>query len=151
MKRGRNKVLIGLLVVVVGIQFIPASVNKQPEVLETDIRNVYKVPTEVLSILQTSCFDCHSNNTNYPWYSKIQPIRLIMDNHVENGKNKLNFSQFGSYFDRRMKNKLKSIANQIKDDAMPLGSYTLIHRKAVLQKEQKKTLIDWINKNLNNE
>ena len=109
MKRGRNKVLIGLLVVVVGIQFIPASVNKQPEVLETDIRNVYKVPTEVLSILQTSCFDCHSNNTNYPWYSKIQPIRLIMDNHVENGKNELNFSQFGSYFDRRMKNKLKSL------------------------------------------
>ncbi|HCS19621.1 MAG TPA: hypothetical protein DIW47_03490 [Bacteroidetes bacterium] len=144
MQRLFKKTGIGLFAVAVGIQFIPADYNYQEEVLPTDITLVYDVPDTVLNILWTSCFDCHSNKTNYPWYSRIQPTRLLMDYHVKQGKADLNFSEFGSYSRRRQKNKLKSMVSQIKDNAMPLPSYTLTHRETTLTEGNKIILIEYL-------
>jgi hypothetical protein len=105
---------------------------------------VYNVPKNVEIILRTSCYDCHSNNTNYPWYSYIQPARFFMESHIKEGKENLNFNEWGNYSSRKQKNKLDRIAKQIKSNEMPLSSYTLIHKKAILTTSQKKEIINWI-------
>ena len=91
-----------------------------------------------------SCYNCHSNNTQYPWYNKIQPVAWFLEGHIKKAKEELNFSEFGDYSKRRQKNKLKSIINQIRDNEMPLSSYTLIHRDAILSESEKSELENWI-------
>lgn len=142
----KKKILLALLVVFIAIQFIQPAHNITVQVLPTDFAKVFVVPNHVQSVLQTACYDCHSNNTNYPWYSNIQPMAWMMARHINNGKSKLNFSDFGSYTSRRQISKLKDIANQIKDDEMPLSSYKIVHKNARLSKEQKSLIIDWMNK-----
>lgn len=137
-------ILMILLVVFVGIQFIPTKRNQSNEVLSTDFIKIFNAPQNVQNILKASCYDCHSNNTQYPWYSKIQPGGWFMERHIKDGKKELNFSEFGDYSDRRKKSKLKSMISQIKEDEMPLWSYTLIHREAKLSEEDKLTLTDWL-------
>lgn len=123
-------------VALVGIQFIPADVNQQDGIPETDIRYVYDMPENIIRTLESSCYDCHSNNTRYPWYSRLQPIRLMMDNHVDEGKGELNFNEFANYSDRRKKSKLSAITEQIKKQEMPLPSYLLLHPEAKITKQQ---------------
>ncbi len=133
--------LIGGLLII--IQFIQPVHNKSKHTLETDILKTYVVPDSVRNLLTTACYDCHSNNTRYPWYSYIQPIGWILSNHVQNGKKDLNFSGFGSYSIRRQQSKLKSIMSQINDGSMPLSSYALMHKNARLTKEVRKFINHW--------
>jgi len=107
---------------------------------------VYNVPKNVETILRTSCYDCHSNNTNYTRHSYIQPARMLMESHIKEGKEDLNFSEFGNYSKRKQGSKLEAVVKQIKSDEMPLSSYTLIHRNAILSTTQKEEVINWINK-----
>ncbi|MEO6539896.1 MAG: heme-binding domain-containing protein [Ferruginibacter sp.] len=141
-----KKILLALLISFIVIQFIQPVRNKGGQVLATDFTKLYVVPENVQVILQNACYDCHSNNTMYPWYSKIQPIAWVMAKHIRNGKETLNFSDFGSYSSRRQISKLKGIANQVKEDEMPISSYKLMHKKAKLSQEQKYLITNWINK-----
>lgn len=144
MKKHIKKVVVGLILIFIGMQFFPVTYNKDDAVLESDFIKTYKPPVQIQSILKTSCYDCHSNNTRYPWYSNIQPGGWFMEGHINDGKKELNFSTFGNYSKRRQKSKLKAIINQIKDGEMPLWSYTLIHRNATLSKDDKQILTDWL-------
>jgi len=139
--------LIGLtmLVVLVGIQLIPTRTNQNLEASSTNFLKTYKVPEDVGRTLHTSCYNCHSNNTDYPWYSKVQPVGWFLQNHINKGKAELNLSEFGSYSVRKQKSKLKSMANQIEKDEMPLSSYTFIHHEARLSVESKKAIVDYLN------
>jgi heme-binding protein len=105
----------------------------------------FDVPKNIEIQLKISCYDCHSNNTHYPWYNKIQPVAWFMEGHIEEGKEDLNFNEFGSYSKRRQKSKLKSIISQIKDDEMPLNSYTLIHSDAKLSLSERNEIMEWMN------
>ena len=107
---------------------------------------MYNVPKNVETILRTSCYDCHSNTTHYPMYSYIQPTRFFMESHIKEGKENLNFNEFGNYSSRKQNNKLDRIVKQIKSNDMPLSSYTLIHRDAILSNNQKQEVINWIQK-----
>ncbi len=140
------KIALAVGVVFIAIQFIQPAHNKSGQVLPTDFAKVYTVPPNVQSVLQNACYDCHSNNTVYPWYSNVQPMAWVMASHIKNGKNKLNFSDFGSYTSRRQISKLKGIANEVKDDEMPISSYKWMHKKANLTKEEKVLIMDWMNK-----
>ncbi len=133
------------LITLVGIQFIPADTNQQDGIPETDIRYVYDVPEKVMNMLETSCYDCHSNNTNYPWYSKVQPVRLLMDKHIREGKAELNFSEFGNYSDRMKRNKMQSIGSQVEDGEMPLPSYLMMHDEAKISNSDKEGLAVFLN------
>lgn len=133
-------------VALVGIQFIPADVNQQEGIPETDIRYVYDMPENVIRTLESSCYDCHSNNTRYPWYSRLQPIRLMMDKHVDEGKGELNFNEFANYSDRRKKSKLSAVSEQIKEQEMPLPSYLLLHPEAKITKQQADSIFYFIEK-----
>jgi heme-binding protein len=135
---------IFLIIVLVGIQFIPTARNQSDETLASDFIKTFDVPDNISSLLKTSCYDCHSNNTNYPWYNKVQPISWLLERHIEGAKKELNFSEFGTYSKRKQKSKLKSIISQIKDNEMPLPSYTLMHKDAKLSESKKLELENWL-------
>ena len=137
-------IAVVLLVAFVGIQFIPTNRNHSEAVPPSDFMLVKNVPTEVKSILMISCYDCHSNNTHYPWYQKVQPVSWYLEGHIEDGKEELNFSDFGNYSDRMQKAKMRSIISQVEDGKMPLPSYTLLHPEAELTAEEKQLLVKWI-------
>lgn len=135
-----------LLVVFVGIQFVPTKLNQSNIVPKTDFLLVSNSPQDISILLQESCYNCHSNNTKYPWYNKIQPAAWFLENHITEGKDELNFNEWDEYSNRRKNSKLKSIINQIKDDEMPIFSYTLIHRDAQLSKSNKTMVINYMKK-----
>ena len=124
----------------------PARNESYEQELTANFTKMYDVPKNVETILRTSCYDCHSNNTNYPLYSFIQPARFFMEEHIKDGKKDLNFNEFGKYSKRKQENKLEAIIKQIKSDEMPLASYTLLHKNAIVTPAQKEEVINWINK-----
>lgn len=138
-----------LMVVFAGIQLIPVTHNQSDEVSEHDLTKKLDVPEPIQTILKKSCYDCHSNNTNYPWYNKVQPISWILENHINEGKAVLNFNDFGTYSNRKQKNKLRAIRNQIEDDKMPLHSYRFIHGKAKLSETEKNEIFQWVDQTYN--
>ena len=140
----KKKILLALLIVFIAIQFIQPAHNTSGQVLPIDITKTVSVPDKVLDIFKNSCYDCHSNNTRYPWYVYIQPMGWMMARHIKNGKKNLNFSEFGSYSLRKQVNKLRAIETSIKEESMPLSSYTIIHTDAKLSEEDRKLITDWI-------
>ncbi len=145
MKRIFKKILIIGLVIFLLMQFYQPARNKDNgEMLPSHITKHYNVPDSVQVILAATCYDCHSNNTKYPWYSYIQPARFIMERHIRNGKKDLNFSEFGNYSKRRQESKFESIIKQVRSGEMPLASYTILHKNSKLNPKQKETIINWI-------
>ena len=140
----KRKIILGLFIGSVAIQFIQPARNVSNTTLPTDIEKIMAVPANVSGILKTSCYDCHSNNTHYPWYSFIQPGPWLMASDIKNGKVMLNFSRFGELSKRKQQSKLQGIMNQVKDGEMPISSYTLIHKNAILTPAQKVILINWV-------
>ncbi len=138
-----KKVFIGLIIVFVIIQFIHPAKNINTTVLAEDMNVIYPIPDSVHKILERACFDCHSNNTRYPWYSKIQPVDWWMNDHIEEGKKELNFSEFGKRPLPKQAKKLKKLAKEVDEAGMPLDSYTWIHKDANLTDAEKKIIIDW--------
>lgn len=137
-------IAIVLLVAFVGIQFMPTTRNQSDSVPSTDFMLVNNVPENIQKKLQVSCYDCHSNNTQYPWYNKIQPVAWFLEDHIKEGKAELNFNEWDSLSNRRKKSKLRSIIKQIESDEMPLYSYTLIHKDVSFSEAEKQELIRWI-------
>jgi len=138
--------LIGFIIFLLMQFYHPARNIGFGQGLTADFTRVYHVPKNVETILRTSCYDCHSNKTDYPWYSNIQPVGIFMENHIKEGKEDLNFNEFGYYSKRRQNSKLKAISKEITENEMPLASYTLIHKNAVLSTSQKELVINWIHK-----
>ena len=138
-----KKIIIFLIVVLVAIQFIKPKRNESAAIAATDISAVYNVPDDVSLILGKACYDCHSNNTIYPWYANVQPVAWWLNDHIQEGKGELNFSEFATYSPARQYHKLEEFKEQIDKGEMPLSSYTLIHTNAKLTDQEKQTLINW--------
>ncbi len=138
-----KKVLLATGIVFIAIQFIQPAKNINNQVLATDISKTIPVPDNIQAILKNACYDCHSNNTNYPWYAYIQPSGWLLSSHISEAKGKLNFNEFGNLSARRQISKLDGIANSIKDDIMPLTSYKMMHKNARLSTNEKELLIKW--------
>ena len=126
------------------LQLFPISKNQSKE-FSKDISTIEKITPDVKNILQSSCYDCHSNNSNYPIYASIQPIAWWLQHHIDEGKEELNFSEFAGYSPRRRFHKLEEIKEQIVEKEMPLYSYTIVHTQAKLREQQKSILINWVN------
>ncbi len=138
-----RKILLLLLVAFIVIQFFRPEKNVSTTISENDITKVYPVPENVQQIFARSCNDCHSNNTCYPWYAEVQPAAWFLADHVKDGKDELNFSEFGSYRIARQNKKMKECIKQIKEGEMPIESYTLMHGDAKLSEADKQTVISW--------
>ena len=143
MKRVFKRILIILLIIFVLIQFIRPEKNKSDGISPNDISTLYPVPDSIRSILKVACNDCHSNNTRYPWYAEIQPVTWWLNNHIVDGKKDLNFSEFAKYRIRKQYVKFEQIIELVKENAMPLASYTWIHKDAILSDRQKEAIMNW--------
>jgi hypothetical protein len=141
-----KQLLFVLLIVFIVIQFMQPARNRSGQVLHTDISKTYDIPSNGYTLLKNACYDCHSNNTSYPWYFNIQPIGWSLARDIQNGKAKLNFSDFGSISSRRQLSKLQEVENRIKDGTMPLALYQFMHPIARLTEEDRRLLIEWIQK-----
>ena len=151
MKRIFRKIVITGFVLFLLMQLYQPARNKDNgELLPSHITKLFSMPDSVNVIFVASCYDCHSNNTRYPWYSYIQPGRFIMERHIRNGKKDLNFSEFGNYSKRQQESKLKSSSKQVKSGDMPLASYILLHENAKLTASQRETVVRWVDTFLKN-
>ena len=145
-----KKILIGLAVILVIIQFIRPDKNDSND-LTYDISTKYEVPENVNQLLKTSCNDCHSNKTEYPWYANVQPVAWWLNDHVVDGKKHLNFSEFTKRPLSIQNHKLEEVVEMVEEKEMPLPSYTYfgLHPEANLTDIQRQKIIDWANEQMN--
>jgi len=139
-----KKVLLIILAVFILIQFIRPEKNDSKSEMNA-MSTVMEIPVEVNKIIQTSCADCHSNSTKYPWYSEIAPASWYLAQHVKEGKENLNFSEWSAYNKDQQEHILKDIKEVLNEREMPLKSYLLIHKDAKLTENQYQILYDWAN------
>ena len=149
-RRWPKTVLLFLFFIFIIIQFFQPNKNNNDITATNDIHVLISIPDTIQQIMKVACYDCHSNNTRYPWYSNIQPVGWWLKNHVEEGKRHLNFNEFvnipgrnGKSTRERQLKKLEDIKETVEADEMPLSSYTIIHPDARLTKEQKQLIMDW--------
>lgn len=139
----KKKILLGILLVLVVIQFIRPAKNNGIADSPSDISQAVIVPAEIKNILVISCYDCHSNHTEHRWYENIQPLGWWIGHHIKEGKEELNFSEFNAYSLKRKKHKLDEVVETVEEHEMPLNSYLWAHGDARLSAEQQKALTDW--------
>ena len=138
-----KKILLVLLVLLIIIQFIHPSRNISKGEQPNNISRAFNVPTEVRTVLDKACMDCHSNNTRYRWYFKIQPLDWWLTHHINEGKQELNFDEYTNKPLRYQYHRMESTVDQIKKDEMPLNSYVWVHKDAILTDSEKNVLISW--------
>jgi len=126
------------------VQFIQPKKNISKN-FKNDITTEFQIPNDVQKIIKTSCADCHSNETIYPWYNKIAPVSWFLAYHVNDGKEHVNFSEWTLYNDNQKEHIIKELKKVIKKKEMPLTSYILIHKNAVLSAQQSKVFTEWLN------
>lgn len=139
MKKKLKLLLIILATVFILIQLIPVNRSNPAFNKTTEIQ----APPEVLEILKTSCYDCHSNETVWPTYSYVAPISFFISNHVQEGRKELNFSEWSSYPLKKQQKKLEEMQEEIAEEKMPMPVYLFMHSHAKLNAEQKMILQKW--------
>lgn len=138
-----KKIGLALLGVLVVIQFIHPQKNQLPVDPEQQLVSRYQIPDSVNAILQKACMDCHSNNTRYPWYASLQPVAWWLDEHVRDGKKHLNFDEYTHRSLRYQFHKMDETIEMVKEEEMPLPSYTWTHSEARLTKEERIAITRW--------
>jgi hypothetical protein len=134
----------GLLVFIV-IQFFQPDRNASDDI-SNHILEIEKVPDNIKMVLENSCLDCHSNQTNYLWYHKMAPVSWMIDKHIQEGKDELNFSEWGAFNIYDKIETLEEMYQEVERKKMPLKSYTSIHKKAKLSEKQEAELRAWTEK-----
>ena len=137
-----KKILWILLIILIVLQAYRPAKNQSNDISK-DISKSYVVPEDVKTILAKACNDCHSNNTRYPWYAEVQPVRWWLDGHIVDGKKRFNLNEFDGYRIARQYKKLEECIKEVKEGGMPLPSYTIIHKNAILSDTEKQTLCNW--------
>ena len=138
-----KKILIGIVILLIVIQFIQPAKNRGSAQSATDINHAVQVPDTVMSLLKTACYDCHSDSTRYPWYNHITPVNWWLRNHINEGKRHLNYTEFNTGTYKRRIRRLDETAEQVEKHDMPISSYLWIHKDARLNDAQRKLIIDW--------
>lgn len=141
-----KKVLIIIVIVFVFMQFFRIDKNNPIVKPEENYVTITHAPKEVESILKSSCYDCHSNESKYPWYTNIAPISWYVKDHINEGRSYLNFSEFGRYNNYQKKHIYESLYAAANEGWMPLDSYLWIHKDAKLSTKDKKILKEWFSK-----
>ena len=133
-----KKILIILAVIIVAIQFIP--VNKTNPPVNADFNG----PSEIKSILKRACYDCHSNETVWPWYSKNAPVSFVVASDVNDGREHLNFSEWGNLSRKKEIKSREEIWEEVSKEEMPLWQYKIMHPEASLSQQDKSLIKGWV-------
>lgn len=143
MKKTLKIIALVLFLVFIGIQFVRPARTNLPIVQEQTLEATTQVPDDVQRVFQRSCNDCHTNQTNWRWYSEIAPVSWGMANHVNDGRKELNFSEWATYESRRKRRKLDEVCEQVQTKEMPLNQYVWVHWDAKLSDAEIKAVCDW--------
>ena len=138
----KKKILLALLIVFVGIQFVRPERNVS-SCDGTDFLELYEANEEVSNLVKNACYDCHSCQPNYPWYSNIAPVSWWLQDHIDHGSEELNFSYWDSENKEKSLHKVEECIEEVKGENMPLKSYTIMHSEARLTLEQREVLVDF--------
>lgn len=141
-----KKFLLALLLVFVAIQFIRPEKNMAQGEHTIVFITETNPPEGVKTVLQQSCYDCHSNNSVYPWYNNVAPISFWLSNHIRHGKEHLNFSEWNSLSDQEKDHKLEEVEEMVLQGEMPLNKYAWMHEEARLTDEQRIEIVEWVRK-----
>jgi len=132
-----------LIAVVVIMQLIPSG---RPELVKEnkgDLLLNNEVPENVSHLLKVACYDCHSNESVYLWYSYVAPVSWLVARDVRLGKEELNFSTWESNDKMQKAKLLDDIVEEVSDGGMPMAIYPLMHPEAKLKKADRQAIVDW--------
>ena len=138
-----KKIVLGVVAILLVLQFFrieKTTVNPNPA---NDLLAMEQAPAEVTTILKQACYDCHSYESNYPWYTNIAPVSWWIAHHIDEGREHLNFSEWATYSAKRKAHKMEELIEEVDEGEMPLDSYTWVHGEARLTIEQKEALMTW--------
>ena len=138
-----KKILIIFIVLLAAIQFITIDKTNPPADMNKDFLATTNPPSDIDVILKSACYDCHSNHTEYPWYTNVAPVSWIIKQHINDGRNHLNFSDWNDYTDKKKDHKLEECLDMIKSGEMPMQGYVMFHEEAEFNHEQKMAIISW--------
>jgi hypothetical protein len=138
-----KNIAIFLVFLFLVIQSIRIDKTTEPANPTTDFITLTSANAEVANTLKIACYDCHSNQPTYPWYTNIAPVSWWIKHHINEGSHHLNFSIWGTYSDKRKNHKLEECIEMIEEGEMPISSYTLMHGEAKLTDAQKLQLVEF--------
>jgi hypothetical protein len=141
--KGWQYLLSGIVLIALVIQLVPSElpsteINNPGDLIESGI-----VSIEVAGLLRTSCYDCHSNETKFPWYSYVAPFSWLIAKDVKDARKELNFSVWHDYDMVEKLKKLDDISIEVKEGEMPMPIYTAIHTSAKLSDAQRQLIVQW--------
>lgn len=131
-----KKFIAFVILVIMGIQFVPVERTNPP--VQSDI----DAPANVKTILKRACYDCHSNETNWAWYTKVAPVSFLIVKDVNDGRKHVNFSEWGNYTNKTEKIK-EEIWEEVREEHMPPWQYKILHKEATLSMEEKEIIRNW--------
>lgn len=145
-----KKILLGLLVVFIALQFF--QINKKPIEFDAsqDFFTTVEAPEDLKMLIRDACYDCHSHETTYPWYASIQPVGWWLKDHIDHGKGELNFSEWTTYPARKAGHKLEECYEEVEEKHMPLKPYLITHSEARMTDEQRAAVVAWFKERYEN-
>ena len=146
----KKKILVALILLFIITQFFSPKKNQSGLYAINKFLVETKAPMEVQKILTQACFDCHSDQTTYPWYNSITPVNYWLNSHVNGGKSHLDVSKWSTYSVKRKAHKLEELIEEVGEGEMPLASYKLTHASADLTNDQIEALIHWAQREIFN-
>ena len=139
----KKRILYAVLILLIVIQFFRIDKENPSVDPKMDFIAITNPPLKVANIIKASCYDCHSFETTYPWYSNVAPVSWWVKHHIDDARKHLNFSTWADYNDKKQDHKLDDCVEEVGEGEMPLDSYTWIHGEAVLSKADREELVEW--------
>ncbi len=138
-----KKIIGAVIILLVVIQFINSKLPATSAPGPKDVAVVEKMPNDVKELMVKSCYDCHSMETKYPWYSHIAPMKWLVKSDINEGRHHVNFSNWGDYSDKEKMKKFDDIHEEVKKHDMPPGNYLLMHKDARLSDSDRQKIVSW--------
>lgn len=138
-----KKISLALIILLLVIQVFRIDKTIKPVDTSKDFIFATNANNDVAHLLKIACYDCHSNQPTYPWYTNIAPVSWWVKNHINEGSHHLNFSEWAAYSTKRKNHKLEECIEMVEEAEMPLDSYTWMHKEAKLTDEQRLQLVEF--------
>lgn len=139
----KRNILMGIVAVLLLMQLFRIDKTITPVDVKKDFISVTSAGPEVAGLLKAACYDCHSGQPAFPWYTNIAPVSWWIGHHIEEGQHELNFSEWAAYSEKRKNHKLEECIEMIEEGKMPMASYTWMHPEAKLTDAQKLQLVEF--------
>lgn len=138
-------IFIGVLAILIIIQFFRIDKTKPEYDPAKDFIFINQPEEQMANMIRGACYDCHSNDTQYPWYSNVAPVSWWIQDHIEEGREHLNFSTWADYDNKKADHKLEEAAEEVEEGEMPLKPYAWIHEPSNLSQEEREKMVAYFN------